>query len=106
MDLSGGTESSARRGWTGAMRIGLSKASPSGVFEDIQLLFGEGSVAALGECTQPHGADADTLQGHQMQTDSSAGTSYYAVTAFMNDEVEDGFLLGVLQARQLRGEHF
>src|SRR5919199_5449396 len=105
MDLSGGTESAARRGWTGAIRTDLPKASPPAGFEDFQLLFGEGPVAALGERTQPHGADAHTLQGDQTQAASSARASYYAVTALMDGEVEDNFLPSAARARELRGEH-
>src|ERR671933_1893528 len=106
MDLSAGTESSAHRGRTGAIRTGLPKASLPGVFEYFQLLFGEGSVAALREHTQPHRADAHTLQGDQTQAASNASASYYAVTALMDGEVEDDFLPSAARVRELRGEHY
>lgn len=67
-DLSGGTESSPERELAGAMLVaaalvtGLPTGSPSSAFfEDVQLLFGQFTVLALGEGIKPHGAYAYAL---------------------------------------------
>src|SRR5215217_8693471 len=106
MDLSGGTRRSPRRVRAGEMRVtGLSKVLRSSLFEDFQFFFGEFTVIAFGERAQQYGADTHALEREQTKPHRSAGASYYAVTALVDGEVEDGYSLLAADARELRGEH-
>ncbi len=111
-DLSGGTEISARRELAGAMRVVarilslLSIGSSShALLEDVKLLLGEVAVPAFGEATQTYGTYAYALEGEQNQPYRRARSAYYAVTAFVNRQVQGGCFGVLAEVLDPWGEH-
>src|ERR671933_296632 len=101
MDLSGGTFKVPWRVRAGSMRaLLLGMASEGG-----DLLFGQFPGAALGEASECDGADPDPLQVDQLQPHRSTRSTYYAVTPFMDGEVEGGCARGAAEVGEFRGEH-